>query len=542
MPAGQPARAATPAKTTSISPSSLAEALQLEAAAATARANEAQELFSEAAGMLDAYQKEQGQAQWSPHMKKAFKAFREDFEAVAQRHFSAYIRGQSRPVAPFMADPFTAATPPVSSPVTQASTPSRGRSASRSKTPLHSPPTTYAKAASCPPPILKPSPTNTAPRTTASRYSTAAKADNRLFVRLPVDHQARLLSSYAILAKLRASLGDKGKNIKGVQTTKTGLALQPLSSTEAIPESLIPDIQRIFGPDIHVEKASNLVSYRISSIPRNLACLDGLNQVVQEPVTAHNLTIALAEAIGVKPAMATLTKASMDNPYSYSTDWIVRFPMDTPTIRRNINILGVYASVRLLTNRVSIIQCDRCFQWHNKRSCARQLRCRLCGSTEHVEANHPSCGPGPHVCPPRCLHCHGPHPADSPECLLRPTSKGTKLTKQQVAQIRQTCAKARLATSSASGCAKESGIQASIHNPNLNPNPTQVALPPSATESTRSSTPPPRVSRGPTEAPSTKKQTRFASPTRMDMDIDDPFDTPIPYSPIPYSPTPVDEL
>jgi hypothetical protein len=103
-----------------------------------------------------------------------------------------------------------------------------------------------------------------------------------------------------------------------------------------------------------------------------------------------------------------------------------------------------------LARRTKIMQCNQCWKWHNTRSCARQARCRLCGSTQHTEVNHTNrCNTQPpHTCPPRCLHCHGPHPADHEQCLLRPNKTGTRHTKLQQAEIRRTgsqeLAKARL--------------------------------------------------------------------------------------------------
>ena len=90
------------------------------------------------------------------------------------------------------------------------------------------------------------------------------------------------------------------------------------------------------------------------------------------------------------------------------------------------------------------VQCSRCWNWHNARCCARPPKCRLCGSSEHLEeGHHNGCvTPSPHQCPPRCLHCHGPHPADSPTCPLRPVQGRTTLTKGQKLEIRKSCSAA----------------------------------------------------------------------------------------------------
>ena len=91
--------------------------------------------------------------------------------------------------------------------------------------------------------------------------------------------------------------------------------------------------------------------------------------------------------------------------------------------------------------------------WHNARSCARPPRCRLCGSTQHTEEWHSNrCNtPAPHICPPRCIHCHGPYPADHADCPLRRRA-GNFPTKLQKSEIRSTGSAKSLRTRTEAGC------------------------------------------------------------------------------------------
>ncbi|KAI0993284.1 hypothetical protein K3495_g14900 [Podosphaera aphanis] len=57
-----------------------------------------------------------------------------------------------------------------------------------------------------------------------------------------------------------------------------------------------------------------------------------------------------------------------------------------------------------------------------------------------------------HPCPAPCIHCHGPHAADAVECPLRPRRNGSKPTKEQIAQIRQSSAAARMSLCTTVGC------------------------------------------------------------------------------------------
>ena len=103
---------------------------------------------------------------------------------------------------------------------------------------------------------------------------------------------------------------------------------------------------------------------------------------------------------------------------------------------KSLPLFGVRATAKLLAQRSKIPQCGRCYGWHNERSCARVPRCRICSSTTHLEINH--------TCPPKCVNCHGPHPADSLACLLCPKKDNTFPNKQQTSAVRQAAAAARL--------------------------------------------------------------------------------------------------
>lgn len=94
--------------------------------------------------------------------------------------------------------------------------------------------------------------------------------------------------------------------------------------------------------------------------------------------------------------------------------------------------------------------------WHNSRVCASPPRCRLCGSSQNFElenANQCAAKSG-HICPPKCIHCHGPHLADIPKFELRPNPSKVSKTKTQITAIRQINAEARLCTQADAGCIK----------------------------------------------------------------------------------------
>jgi hypothetical protein len=521
MPPRQPAPAVATAIT--MRPATLQANLQLATAAAATRASEAQQLYSSVAEMLDAHRHGEPAKALPTHMKTAFKAFCDDISVVAQRHFESYIRGSPRPPAPYMVNIDTPKTPPDSAPSLPSKPPSRSRSQSRSRS--HSLPTSqpssYAQAAAKPPTYPATTPPTASASSVLSQRVQKKKPlppDSRLFVRLPANHQARPFPGYAILTKLRVSLGDAGHYLREVQTVKTGFALCPTSSSD-LPalEACIPAITSFFGKDSHVEKAPNWMSYRITNVPRSITVIGDHAEITTSLITPEILLSALAEATRATPAAASQTASSAASPHDYSSSWIVRFPSDISSLPRSLLLFGARTTMRLLPAKTTTIQCSRCFQWHNERSCARPARCRLCGSTEHSEADHPICSSTPHDCPPRCLHCHGPHAADSLECLLRPRPNAPPLSKTQKSQIRQTCAEASLRIRSSAGCslktatATETAI--AIATDSMDHTHSDTTDPPITQPLNRPQTPP--IAPPPAVPPVTDKAVRFSSPTTI---------------------------
>ena len=59
-----------------------------------------------------------------------------------------------------------------------------------------------------------------------------------------------------------------------------------------------------------------------------------------------------------------------------------------------------------------------------------------------------------HISPPHCIHYHGPHAADDPNCI--PLSKGmeTTVSKSQLRAVWEICAVAQLPARAQAGCVK----------------------------------------------------------------------------------------
>jgi hypothetical protein len=388
--------------------------------AASSRAAEGQKIFSPIAAFLDEHRSQTGLA---PHQQNALKALSDDLANLAQQHFNAYISGVPFTLTAPAPAPAPASLPPTPPPSRPPSGLAQSTYASVSKI-------TPAKVASTPK-------TSTRPKTPAP----SQRPDTRLFVRLPPTHIAKNMDAYAIYTRLRSHLGPDSKALKGVQSIKTGFALLP-ASPEALPalEAQKETISTFFN-NCQIERSSRWISYRVTNIPRKVGQLDG-SQYSLVPVNPEILLAEVAETTGFTPATVSETTASASNANTISSSWFVNFPEESKAkLPVRLSLFGMITNAQPMTRKVKTMQCNRCWKWHNPRSCARNPRCRLCGSTQHTEEGHTNhcTAVGPHTCPPRCLHCHGPHPADYDQCLLRPSKPGSCFTKAQQAEIRKTC-------------------------------------------------------------------------------------------------------
>jgi hypothetical protein len=504
-----PAPAGRPASTTR--QISLSESLLAVTTAASTRAEEATLLFSNIASMLDAQLQGEPEKAVPHHLRKSFYAFCQDISTVAQHHFDSHVRGAPRPPPPYTFPSSRSSSPitppsaigsPTPTEETTAHEPVAAPEAHRAQAQRHTP--TYASV------ITRPTPTPRAShQPTKKALPKTPPPDNRLFVRLPEDHVLRAVSTYSIQNDLNKAL--EKKLVKEIQTTRTGFALCPLSpEAQDSLEALIPQITALFsekGPCV-VEKASNLVSYRIALIPRSFQGFQD-NQVTQIRVTPEHLSSALTEELGSTPTQVVETRHSSEALHTFSSSWIARFPSGTPTLPRSPLLFGARASVKLLPKRVAVIQCNRCLMWHNERTCARLARCRLCGSTTHAENEHTPCSTIAHPCPPRCFHCHGPHPADSLECLLRPKPNQVALTKQQKAQIRQSCSAVSLRIKTAS-CPPSTSEPSPVRQDTSHVMEIEIPAAPS-----RPSTP--LASQAPTIPPPTSQGSRYSTPSPSEL-------------------------
>jgi hypothetical protein len=389
------------------------------------RATDGQRMYGPIAALWDKYLESDEVRSLPARLRSPLTALCADISNTANKHFDAFIKG-SHPPRPTKENAATAATTTTTT------------SPLASNPPSSSP--TYAQAAA--------STTTRGPASqpTNPRLARVVRPDTRLFVRLGIFHKARQAGAYALCVALKEGLGEQATLLKEVQRVNTGFALctDSLEDLAALEKS-IDIITRLIG-ECTIERQSKWTTYRLDNIPRTVNLLNG-----SCVISADYLTKSIAEATGQTPIRTTETSQSIQSNL-YNTSWFVNFNSEPHTpIPRTLRILGVTATASLVSFKPKTIQCTRCFQWHNARSCTRAQRCRTCGSNNHSVENHTtSCITAkPHSCPARCIHCGGPHPADDLNCPLRRTHKGPlsksqreDITKEQKAARTRACASA----------------------------------------------------------------------------------------------------
>lgn len=402
---------------------------------AAQRVTEAKDTFGPIANILD-YHCRHAPDSLPAKQASALKKFSKEIMLVAKRHFEAYVRGVTAQICNYVN----------SEEKITVSNHNIGKTKSKPS---------YAQVATT---RTKATHQNTAldNKNIAPRYKKNAKSntDDRLFLRLSEGDKLRSLSPYALLTHLKTSLGPDAHLLINAQITKSGFALCPKAGESSALKDKISSISLL--SNVTIDNATPWTSYRIQNVPRSYGTLSDNYEHQLIPVTTTALSDALTAAIGTTPISVKPSQENDINPNTSSTSWIVRFSEAPENLPRVLFLFGCRTVTRVLPRRQATVQCSRCWLWHNSRNCASPPKCRLCGSLQHTEIDHTNLcsAQAGHICPPRCIHCHGPHAADYSNCDLRPKPTGPPKTKSQVSAIRRINAEARMRQQAEHGCVK----------------------------------------------------------------------------------------
>jgi hypothetical protein len=417
-------------------PPSLSQTLNDTIAAANTRAKDGQAIYGPIATLWDEYLQSEAVRRLPARLRKPLQHLCKDIATLANSHFDAYIKGS----IPTRTKPLTTPAPADLLPP-------------RAALPTRQPqkPSTYAEAAA-----TLPAEPQRAPQAYKQKASSKKPLpDTRLFIRVGPNHSARSAGAFAIQTALKKNLQSNAALIKEVIEVKSGFAIRTESPSALADLEHFSDAISNLITDCKVERQPAWTSYLLDFIPRTVRILDNAGQINNTPVTADILSEAVRDYTGKQSVKATETRKSLEEGL-FSTAWVVSFGTEGhQPLPQSLRILGTTVRVHLLKNRTRVLQCTKCYNWHNPRTCNRPQRCRLCGSTQHLEENHSTqCGTAkPHNCPYRCCHCGGAHSADDRKCQLRPVASKA-ITKPQKIAIQQLSKAERTRACAAAGCTK----------------------------------------------------------------------------------------
>lgn len=444
---------------------SLTEKLLTTTAAAAKRNEEATLMFQNISCIIDDAASDE---HLPSHLQTTFREFLADLHAVALCHFECHVNNLPKPPRPYRTEANT-----VVQPISPSNTRKEAISGPALTLPKKPPVSrTFAAVSASVPAHHKQQQPKQLQQQSKQKMVLARsptkneKEDNRLLVRVSPGHPCLDMSPYAIMMQINQFLNEK--LVREIQITKTGFAICPTSvPAQELLLNRMADLEIFLSTKgiCKVEKPTNHIAYLLSGIPRSYTGFNGTSLESVE-ITAQIISEALRDLTNFTPISIIETRGRDTSQYLANKDWVVLYP-EGSSLSKSLPLFGVRVNARRLPKRTKIPQCGKCFAWHNERACIKSPRCRICGSTQHLESGHTSCNPDRiHSCPPRCANCHGPHTADSLECLIRPSKDHKMPSKAEIAKIRQaaSAARIRLKIAHCDPISSKNGVQTTIES------------------------------------------------------------------------------
>ncbi|CCU83143.1 TE1a [Blumeria hordei DH14] len=263
--------------------------------------------------------------------------------------------------------------------------------------------------------------------------------------------------------------------IEYVYRVPTGFAIRA-ENQEA--RTLILSLAGSFAQqDAILEKATDLTSLRIATVPVAINTIMGRVLITEEMVTDDIVRITKTVPVKVRPH----GKGRLGAPYQ---SWVALFDKAT-TPRPGFRLFDDSGIAVRHQSRQGINQCKRCLQFHGTvtvsrdkrwgnyvgpigipavtgtRGCSRAPACWNCSSTVHSTAECKA-----HT---KCRNCGGPHRSDSRDCLAHPTNSGMA-SKDNLQAIRQASQRDFAAVTRAKAAVRraEAAMTAAAEASNLN--------------------------------------------------------------------------
>ena len=221
------------------------------------------------------------------------------------------------------------------------------------------------------------------------------KVDPRVFLRLPAGAVAREKGPYALRSFLHTQVPGGVKAVKAVPSGYCIIANTKEGRSWLLSRSAV-EHQQLGG---QLEESKGRVHYLIDRVPTIISTFDG----ERLPTTDVLIREEIKYATNQDPISFWWSRHSSDGPER-------ALVVALEKAAKPFHLFGTSARSRELKKKVRVIQCQRCWRFHDARACRSQQTCVTCGET------------GSHdKCLPRCSNCHAPHRADTPACPARPS-------------------------------------------------------------------------------------------------------------------------
>lgn len=286
------------------------------------------------------------------------------------------------------------------------------------RTPRHQPKeTTYAsvaqRAADGEPPSKR--------SVTKALRPPAAKADNRVMIRVPADHSIRQANPFEVRSHINKIMGGE-ERIMDVHYVRSGIALVAKSGLKATEILQFKDqITNTVG-NASVEQQEKWVSFLLNPVPKRLTTSDGGVDVTPELVSRE-----IQLHTGMTMRRVAWTKKSSQSGLAEGVILAYMTPAMAKSWPAHMRLFGQAVSVQPLRERLNVTQCEKCYGFHHTRNCPRAPRCHRCAGARHDDA----C-----MTPVKCVNCHGPHAATSANCPARPSRSNGSVIKPQSRQLK----------------------------------------------------------------------------------------------------------
>ncbi|RKF82122.1 putative eka-like protein, partial [Golovinomyces cichoracearum] len=227
------------------------------------------------------------------------------------------------------------------------------------------------------------------------RDSKSFESDERLFLRLPKDHEWHLLAPSGIREAVNSHLKCSPADIIHISRTATGFALTAKHKNTRF--HLLDGSVALSVQNVKLEPASDLVTYHISTVPVAIASVNKKLLLTKSMLEAEIKRDTHSSPKSVRPHGKTKLGVSYKS-------WLAYFPR-TQAPRPDFRLFNESGVTIIYKPRQPLQQYKRCLDFHPTHGCSRAPTCGNCSSTMHPISECKALT--------RCRNCGGPHRSDN---------------------------------------------------------------------------------------------------------------------------------